>query len=129
MIHRAYVGGFWIEDPYHFLFTCPLYVQIRVVASFECVQAFIRTRSRFKHIQQPCRSERIIGVNVSMCVVHNVLLYSFCVSFYCHIPGIRAPLPPPPGQFPLVIPPPLARSFPPRISPLGYLPTVFIINM
>ena len=26
--------GFGIEDPYHFLFTCPLYAQIRVVTGF-----------------------------------------------------------------------------------------------
>ena len=111
--------GFGIEDPYHFLFACPLYAQINAVvmldsisniapdippglslllrgdinltfdqneAIFEYFQAFIRTSSRFKRDQQPCTNKQIIGVNVSMCVAHNIFLYSFCVSFYCHIP-------------------------------------------
>ena len=105
--------GFEIEDPYHFLFTFPLYAQIRVVmldsisniapdsapglsllqrgninltfdhnkAIFKYVQAFTRTSSRFEHDQQLCTSERIIGVNVSMCVAHNIFIYSLCVLF------------------------------------------------
>ena len=104
--------GFGIEDPYHFLFTCPLYVQITLVmldsishissdiapglslllwgdinltfdqnkAIFENVQVW--KVPYVKHDQQPCTSERIIGVNVGMCVLYNIFLLCCFLLYY-----------------------------------------------
>ena len=86
--------GFGIENPYHFLFTCPLYAQIRVVMldSISQIKPDIAPglplllrgdinltfdQNNFKHDQQPCTSERLLGVNVDMCVVHNIFLLCF----------------------------------------------------
>ena len=83
--------GFGIEDPYHFLFTCPLYAQIRVVMldSISHVKPDIALGLSLLlrgDINLTFDQNKAIFEYVQAFIRTSSRIYSFCVSFYCNIP-------------------------------------------